>query len=118
MDKLQKKIKQNKLRRKGRVRAKIFGTAKKPRLSVFKSNKGIYLQLIDDEKSKTLISVNLNEIKSKGNKTEVSKQAGKLLAEKALQKKINSAVFDRGGNKFHGRIKAVAEGAKEGGLRI
>lgn len=139
MDKLQKKIKQNKLRRKGRVRAKISGTTKRPRLSVFRSNKGFYLQLIDDEKGKTLISVNArnqissaqgrsasggevgsrkSDTKDEGKKTDLSFEAGKLLAEKAKKKKIKSAVFDRGGNKYHGRVKAVAEGAREGGLKI
>lgn len=118
MDKLKKKIKKNKTQRKARVRSKIFGTAKRPRLSVFRSNKGMYLQLIDDEAGRTLASVNISEIKNKGTKTDVSALAGKLLTEKALKLGIKQVVFDRGAYKYHGRIKAVAEAAREGGLKI
>ncbi|PIR93345.1 50S ribosomal protein L18 [Candidatus Falkowbacteria bacterium CG10_big_fil_rev_8_21_14_0_10_43_10] len=118
MNKLEKKLKQNKLHRKARVRAKIFGTSQRLRLSVFKSNKSIYLQLIDDELGKTIISVNLKEVKEKGDKTKISAAAGKLLAQKAIKHGIKQAVFDRGGNKYHGRVKAAAEAAREGGLRI
>ncbi len=112
-----KKIK-NKQKRKRRVRAKIFGTAQRPRLSVFKSNRGFYLQLINDESGKTITSVGPRELKGKGDKTSLSLAAGKLLAEKAAKAKIKEAVFDRGGNKYHGRVKAVADGAREGGLKI
>lgn len=113
------KIKQTKrIRRKNRVRAKISGTAKCPRLSVFRSNRGLYAQLINDETGKTLASVNSGEIKSKGKKIDVSSELGKLIAKKAQEAKITKAVFDRGGYKYHGRVKALADGAREGGLKF
>ena len=96
----------------------MTGTIERPRLSVFRSNTGLYLQLIDDENSITLASVNFKEIKEKGSKNETGIAAGKLLAKKAAEKGIKQAVFDRGGNKYHGRIKAVAEAAREAGLKI
>lgn len=111
------KSKRNKReKRHKRVRAKVFGTAKRPRLSVFRSNKHIFLQLIDDKKGKTLVSFNDLKMKEKLNKTERAKEAGKQLAKLALAKKTKNVLFDRGGYKYHGRIKAVAEGAREGGL--
>jgi len=117
MDK--EKIKNEKKdRRHARVRAKIKGTAKRPRLSVFRSNKGMYLQLIDDNKNRTLVSVRSQELKTKGVKTEISLELGKLIAKKAKAKKISKVVFDRGGYKYHGRVKAVADGAREGGLQF
>ncbi len=113
------KIQQNKrFRRKKKVRAKIKGTNKRPRLSVFRSNKGVYLQLINDEKGITLISAHNQEIKKKGKKTDISFELGKLIAKKALEKKIKEAVFDRSGYKYHGRVEAVARGAREGGLKF
>jgi len=113
------KIKQNKrLRRKGRVRAKISGTAECPRLSVFRSNRGIYAQIINDEIGKTLASVGAKEVKAKGKKIAVSLELGKLLAKKVIAKGINRVVFDRNGYKYHGRIKALAQGAREGGLQF
>lgn len=113
-------IKKNLLRdrRRGRIRAKISGTAEKPRLSVFRSNKSMFVQLIDDKTGKTLVSVSENEIKSKGSKTEKASEMGKAIALKAKKVKIESAVFDRGGYKFHGRVKAVAEAAREAGLKF
>ncbi len=111
-----KKIKQ--LRRHRKVRAKIKGTSKCPRLSVFRSNTGMFLQLINDNKARTLVSVNNKEVKKKSNKTDISFELGKLLAKKAIDKKIKRVVFDRGGYKYHGRVKAVAEGAREGGLKF
>ncbi len=115
---------EKRIRRKRRVRAKVVGTAEKPRLSVFRSNKHIFLQLIDDEKGKTILSV--GDAKSKAakktrgkpkiKKTESAFNAGKILAELALKKKIKNVVFDRGGRPYHGRIKAAAEGARKGGL--
>ncbi len=114
-DKLKK---QQQKRRHSRVRAKISGTAKRPRLSVFRSNKGMYLQLIDDEKSKTIASASILEIKSKAGKIDVGTELGKLIAKKAGAKKIKEVVFDRGSYKYHGRVKAVAEGAREGGLKF
>lgn len=106
-------------RRHKSIRAKIKGTAKVPRLFVFRSNKHIYGQLIDDEKGKTLLTVKDLEIKkaSKG-KIAIAKEVGKLLAEKAVANKYKKVVFDRGGYKYHGRVKALAEGAREKGLKF
>ncbi len=102
-----------------RTRAKIVGTAKRPRLSVSRSNKRLYLQLIDDEKSHTLISVSVKELKSeKMTKTEQASLLGKLLAKKAIDSGIKEAVLDRRFYKYHGRVKAAAEGAKGEGLTI
>ncbi|OGF64103.1 50S ribosomal protein L18 [Candidatus Giovannonibacteria bacterium RIFCSPHIGHO2_01_FULL_45_24] len=103
-----------------RVRVKIFGTAHCPRLSVFRSNKHIFLQLIDDEKQKTILSASDTEVqlKKKMSKSDRAHETGRLLAEKAKSKKIKSAVFDRGGFKYHGRVRRVAEGARDGGLRF
>ena len=105
--------------RKKRIRAKIVGNAQRPRLNVFRSLKHIYAQLIDDNIGKTLVSVSDSEIKSKqGKKVDKAQEVGKLIAEKANKMKITQIVFDRSGYKFHGRIKAVAEGAREGGLEF
>ena len=113
------KIKNQKsLRRKIKVRAKVQGTKDRPRLSVFRSNKGMFLQLIDDSAGKTLVSVSSKETKNKGKKIEISFELGKMLAKKAQEKKIKKVVFDRGGNKYHGRVEAVAGGAREGGLEF
>ena len=109
-----KKLKREK--RRGRVRAKVFGTAVVPRLSVFRSNYGMYLQMIDDVSGKTLASAHSREIKKEDNKKSISLELGKLIAKKALAKKIEKVVFDRGGYKYHGRVRAAAEGAREGGL--
>lgn len=101
------------------IRKKISGTNSKPRLSVFRSNKGIYVQLIDDVQGLTLVSASSSEIQSeKGTKTELSKVVGQKLAEKALSNGITEVVFDRGGYLYHGRVKALAEGAREGGLKF
>lgn len=124
-----------------RVRARIKGTSKLPRLCVFRSNKHVYGQLIDDEKGKTILSSSDLELKklkvkspklkvqTKNKKTEkiqkpisgkiaIAYQIGQLIAKKAIEKKIEKVVFDRGGYKYHGRIKALAEGAREGGLKF
>ncbi len=103
-----------------RARAKIFGTAEKPRLSVFRSNRNIYAQLIDDEKGRTLVSVSsLGSKKSvSGGKVGCSEAIGVELAKKALASGIKKAVFDRGAYKYHGRVKAVAEGSRKEGLKI
>lgn len=104
-------------RRKQRVRSKISGVADCPRLRVFRSLKHIEVQLIDDKQGKTLVSAKDRDIKSdKKNKVDISFEVGKLIAKKAIEKKIEKIVFDRGGNKYHGRVKAVADGAREGGL--
>lgn len=115
--------KEKNTRRHLRVRAKVSGTAEKPRLSVFRSNKHTFIQLIDDEARLTLVSAGDTELKAKKGKDGFSKifqaeAVGKLLAEKAVAKKITKAVFDRGGYRFTGRVKAVADGAREGGLTI
>lgn len=99
-----------------RVRSKVVGTNDRPRLSVFRANQHIYGQLIDDLQGKTLLSGSSLEIKVKGNKSEIAKEVGKLLAKKALEKGIKAVVFDRGGFAYHGRVKALAEGAREAGL--
>lgn len=110
---------QKRLRRHKKIRAKIFGTKERPRFCVSKSLKHIYAQLIDDEKMKTLIAANDQEIKKgKKSKTELAKEVGKLIAKKALEKKIEKVVFDRGGYLYHGRVKAVADGAREEGLKF
>lgn len=101
-----------------RVRAKVRGTKDKPRFSVFRSNKHIFLQLIDDKSRKTLVSESDLKLKKKATKTEIAREVGKKLAESAKLKKIKNVVFDRGGYKYHGRIKAAAEGAREGGLKL
>ena len=103
-----------------RVRAKIIGTKEKPRLSVFRSNQHVLVQLIDDENGQTLASASDKELKSaqKEKKVDRALAVGKLIAEKGLKLKVEKIVFDRGGWKYHGRIKAVAEGAREGGLKF
>lgn len=120
------------IRRHRRVTSKIFGTVKVPRLSVFRSNKAIYAQLIDDENNKTLLSVNSLKLKAKdvsvkdkegkdiklSGKQAISFEVGKEIAKKALESKIEKIVFDRGGYKYHGRVKAVAMGAREEGLKF
>jgi len=107
-------------RRHGRVRAKISGTEARPRLSVFRSLAHISAQVINDEKGVTLVSVCDCEIKDVKGKKKVAlaREAGKLLAEKAKAKKIEAVVFDKGHAKFHGRVKELAEGAREGGLKF
>lgn len=114
------KIKQQmKANRQKRVRAKISGTTKRPRLNVYRSLKHIFAQLIDDSVGKTIVSASDSEIKAKkGKKIDKAKEVGLLIAKKALDKKIDQAVFDRAGSKYHGRIKAVADGAREGGLKF
>jgi large subunit ribosomal protein L18 len=113
-----KKTKRNVRHR--RIRARIKGTVSVPRLCVFRSNRHIYCQLIDDEKNKTMVIASDIELKSKakGQKSKVAEEVGQLLAKKAVEKKIEKVVFDRGGYKYHGRIKALAEGAKKGGLKF
>jgi large subunit ribosomal protein L18 len=104
------------IRRQARVRAKVFGTALRPRLSVFRSNTGMYLQLIDDDKSVTIVSAFSKEIKKTTKKTDLATALGKLIAEKAIAKNIKQVVFDRGGNLYTGRVKAVADAARAAGL--
>jgi large subunit ribosomal protein L18 len=108
---------QARLRRRRRVRARIVGTAERPRLSVYRSNRGVFAQLIDDAKGHTVAAVNWTEPDlRKLTASEQAKRAGELLAERAKTAGVESCVFDRGGYQFHGRVKALAEGAREGGL--
>jgi large subunit ribosomal protein L18 len=103
--------------RHARIRKVVQGTAERPRLVVFKSLKTTYAQLVDDQSRKTLLSASSPKAK-KGTKTEKAKEVGKEIAAKAKEKSITKVVFDRNGYKYHGRVKAVAEGAREGGLQF
>jgi len=106
---------QLRLRRKHRIRARVSGTQERPRMSVHRSLRSMYVQLIDDEQGKTLVAASLKEVKEK--LTVVGAQKlGKLIAEKAKKAKIESVVFDRSGYKYHGRVKALADAARDGGL--
>ena len=108
---------QARLRRRRRVRAKVAGTTQRPRLSVYRSNRGVFAQLIDDSKSHTVAAVNWIEPElRKLTASEQAKKAGELLAERAKAAGVETCVFDRGGYQYHGRVKALAEGAREGGL--
>jgi len=111
------------LKRKKRIRKKLFGTIQKPRLTVFKSCKHIYAQIIDDFDRKTLLAASsvekeIKEMPKFENKTKMAKQIGVTIGKRAMDQGIKRVVFDRNGYKFHGRIKAIAEGAKEAGLII
>jgi large subunit ribosomal protein L18 len=110
---------QRRLRRRRRVRAKVHGTAERPRISVFRSNRGISAQLVDDVAGKTIAAVQWTEPELRDlKKVDQSAKAGELLAERAKAAGIESAVFDRGGYQYHGRVKAFAEGVREGGLAV
>ena len=113
---LQKRAHREKRRR--RVRRKISGTAERPRLSVYRSNVHIYAQLIDDERGHTLAAADSREVGEAANRREAARSVGELNARKAADSGIEEAVFDRGGNRYHGRIAALAEGAREGGLTL
>jgi large subunit ribosomal protein L18 len=106
------------LRRHRRVRGKVAGTAERPRLAVFRSNRGIFAQLVDDEAGRTLASASWTSLGQGGSKTEQAEAVGKALAEAAKKAGIERCVFDRSGYLFHGRVKALAEGAREGGLQF
>jgi len=111
------KIKQQKRElRHNRVRAKVFGTEKRPRMSIYRSLKNSYVQIIDDQTGKTLLA--LDDRKMKGDKIKRASELGKKIGELAKKKGIKEVVFDRGGFKFHGRVKAVAEGARATGLKF
>jgi large subunit ribosomal protein L18 len=107
-------------RRHRRVRGKISGTAERPRLTVFRSNLGISAQLVDDQAGRTLAAASWQHLKksSKGSKSDQAKEVGKLLAANAKKANVEACVFDRGGYLYHGRVKALAEGAREGGLKF
>jgi len=118
-----KKKQENRKRRHRRVRAKIMGTSKRPRVSVFKSNRHVFIQFIDDEAGKTILSNKITKnqeprTKNKETKTEKAMKIGETLAQKAKELGIKEVVFDRGGFKYHGRVKAVAEGLKQGGIKL
>jgi large subunit ribosomal protein L18 len=101
-----------------RTRAKIRKNVQRMRLSVYRSNRYILAQIIDDSKEKTVLSITEKELKEKGTKTEKAKRLGEALAKKAIAKKIDQVVFDRGSYAYHGRVKAFAQGAREGGLKF
>jgi large subunit ribosomal protein L18 len=103
-----------------RIRKTISGTAERPRLCVFRSNKEIYAQLVDDLNGKTILAASSRDkgVAGEGSKTEVAKLVGKALAEKATKSGVEAVVFDRGGYLYHGRVKQLAEGAREGGLKF
>jgi large subunit ribosomal protein L18 len=113
---LQKRAHREKRRK--RVRRKIAGTASRPRLSVYRSNVNIYAQLIDDDAARTLAAADSREVGEAENRKDAARKVGELIASKAKEAGIEVAVFDRGGNKYHGRIAALAEGAREGGLKL
>jgi large subunit ribosomal protein L18 len=110
---------QRRLKRRRRVRAKVVGTAARPRISVFRSNRGIFAQLVDDERGHTVASVSWTEPDLRDLKPlEQASKAGQALAQRAKDAGIERAVFDRGGYQYHGRVKAFAEGVREGGLAV
>jgi large subunit ribosomal protein L18 len=113
---LQKRLHREKRRR--RVRRKIAGTAERPRLSVYRSNVHIYAQLVDDDAGNTLAAADSREVEGAEDRKDAARKVGALIARKAGEAGIEAAVFDRGGNKYHGRIAALAEGAREGGLKL
>ncbi|MEK7657845.1 MAG: 50S ribosomal protein L18 [Patescibacteria group bacterium] len=104
-------LNKTRIRRKNRTRAKIFGTLERPRLSVFRSNRQSYVQLINDEKGETLAGASTNKLITE-------EKLGELIAEKAVKKEIKKIIFDRRGYKYHGRVKAIAEGARKRGLKF
>jgi len=112
-----KTISEARTKRRRRIRGKIAGTPERPRISVFRSNKGIYAQIIDDSAGKTLVAARSAEIEPAGlDKSAVAKKVGELLAQRAHAHNVQAVVFDRSGYLYHGRVKALAEGAREGGL--
>ena len=113
---LEKRIHREKRHR--RVRRKVAGTASRPRLSVYRSNVHIYAQLIDDDAGETLAAADSRQVGGSENRKDAARKVGALIANRASEAGIEEVVFDRGGNKYHGRIAALAEGAREGGLRF
>jgi large subunit ribosomal protein L18 len=110
---------QQRLKRRRRVRAKVHGSAERPRISVFRSNRGIFAQLVDDDAGRTLVSVNWTEADLRTlSGIDQAKRAGTVLGERAKAAGVQSAVFDRGGYQYHGRVQALAEGAREAGLEF
>ncbi len=113
---LQKRMHREKRRQ--RVRRKVAGTAERPRLSVYRSNVHIYAQLVDDAAGNTLAAADSREVEGAEGRKDAARKVGALIAQRAAEAGIEVAVFDRGGNKYHGRIAALAEGAREGGLKL
>ena len=113
---LQKRMHRQKRRQ--RVRRKVAGTAERPRLSVYRSNMNIYAQLVDDAAGNTLAAADSREVGTSENRKDAARKVGALIAQRAVEAGVEVAVFDRGGNKYHGRIAALAEGAREGGLKL
>ncbi len=111
-----KYIRVRRIRRAGRVRSRIHGTAAIPRVSVFRSHQYLWAQVIDDDAKKTLFSVTTRNLKTKGTKTETASEIGRTIAELCKKAGIQAVVFDRGGARYHGRVKAFAEAARKGGL--
>ncbi len=112
-------IKEARAKRQKRIRGRLTGTSERPRISVFRSNRGIYAQVIDDVAGSTLVAARSAEVEAAGlDKSGVAKEVGELLARRAKEKNIETVVFDRSGYLYHGRVKALAEGAREGGLRF
>ena len=109
---------QHREKRRKRVRRKVAGTAERPRLSVFRSNIHIYAQLVDDDAAHTIAAADSREIGEAENRTEAARKVGELIARKAAEANVETVVFDRGGNKYHGRVAALAEGARSGGLKL
>jgi large subunit ribosomal protein L18 len=105
-------------KRRKRVRRKVAGTAERPRLSVYRSNVHIYAQLVDDDAGNTLAAADSREVGEAENRKEAARKVGELIANRASDAGIETVVFDRGGNKYHGRIAALAEGARSGGLKL
>jgi large subunit ribosomal protein L18 len=105
-------------KRRKRVRRKVSGTAERPRLSVYRSNAHIYAQLVDDDAGNTLAAADSREVGDAENRKEAARKVGELIANRASGAGIETVVFDRGGNKYHGRIAALAEGARSGGLKL
>ena len=111
-------VREARLRRHRRVRGKIRGTAERPRLAVYRSNRGIFAQLVDDDAGKTIVSASWTTLGTEGGKSDQATAVGKALAAAASKAGIETVVFDRGGYLYHGRVKALAEGAREGGLKF
>jgi large subunit ribosomal protein L18 len=105
-------------KRRARIRGKVYGTAERPRLSVYRSNTHIYAQLIDDDEGRTLAAADSRQVEEAESRTDMSRQVGELIARRASEAGIETVVFDRGGNKYHGRVAALAEGARSGGLKL
>jgi len=109
---------QKRAQRRRRIRRKIVGTAERPRLSVFRSNVHIYAQLIDDLEGRTLAAADSREVSDYEGRRDAARKVGELIARRAQDAGIETAVFDRGGNKYHGRVAALADGARTGGLKV